>query len=87
MRSDTREEISAALDAYHASLSRVLDLKCDALTTPELLACLQRLEVERRRQGRRRARLDQPTRWASLRGRARRDAAHGVGQPATHHSR
>ncbi|AMC63168.1 hypothetical protein RN09_1420 [Mycobacterium tuberculosis variant africanum] len=51
MRSDTREEISAALDAYHASLSRVLDLKCDALTTPELLACLQRLEVERRRQG------------------------------------
>ncbi|WP_017351702.1 hypothetical protein, partial [Mycobacterium tuberculosis] len=45
MRSDTREEISAALDAYHASLSRVLDLKCDALTTPELLACLQRLEV------------------------------------------
>ncbi|MCW1155170.1 hypothetical protein NYO26_17920, partial [Mycobacterium tuberculosis] len=25
MRSDTREEISAALDAYHASLSRVLD--------------------------------------------------------------
>ncbi|MCW1205429.1 hypothetical protein, partial [Mycobacterium tuberculosis] len=23
MRSDTREEISAALDAYHASLSRV----------------------------------------------------------------
>ncbi|WP_234716826.1 hypothetical protein, partial [Mycobacterium tuberculosis] len=24
MRSDTREEISAALDAYHASLSRVL---------------------------------------------------------------
>ncbi|WP_234775773.1 hypothetical protein, partial [Mycobacterium tuberculosis] len=32
-----REEISAALDAYHASLSRVLDLKCDALTTPELL--------------------------------------------------
>ncbi|WP_234901098.1 hypothetical protein, partial [Mycobacterium tuberculosis] len=28
MRSDTREEISAALDAYHASLSRVLDLKC-----------------------------------------------------------
>ncbi|WP_234775775.1 hypothetical protein, partial [Mycobacterium tuberculosis] len=38
MRSDTREEISAALDAYHASLSRVLDLKCDALTTPELLA-------------------------------------------------
>ncbi|MEQ0645235.1 hypothetical protein ABLO07_09395 [Mycobacterium tuberculosis] len=39
MRSDTREEISAALDAYHASLSQVLDLKCDALTTPELLAC------------------------------------------------
>ncbi len=49
MRSDTREEISAALDAYHASLSRVLDLKCDALTTPELLACLQRLEEASRR--------------------------------------
>ncbi len=28
--------------------------------------------------------LIQPTRWASLRGRARRDAAHGVGQPAAH---
>jgi hypothetical protein len=50
MSSDAREDITEALDAYHASLSRVLDVKSDVLTSPELLGCLEQLEVERRRQ-------------------------------------
>lgn len=50
MSLDTREGISEALDGYHTSLSRVLDIKSDVLTTPELLCCLEKLEVERRRQ-------------------------------------
>jgi hypothetical protein len=50
MSSGGREDIGEAHDAHHASLSRLLDLECDVLTTPELLACLEKFEVERRRQ-------------------------------------
>ncbi|MBP0533131.1 hypothetical protein J8J19_23470, partial [Mycobacterium tuberculosis] len=44
-------ETSAALGAYDATPSPVLEPKSAALVTPELPACLQRPGVERRRQG------------------------------------
>ena len=49
MRSDSREEITAAFDALDASLDGVLGLDFDALTTPERLALLERCEKLRRR--------------------------------------
>ena len=48
MRSSSREEIVAAFDALQADLDRALELSCDALTTPELLAMLARCEKIRR---------------------------------------
>ena len=48
MRSD-REEIEAAFGELRASVSRVLELSFEALTTPELLRMLDKLEVQARR--------------------------------------
>ncbi len=44
-----REALSAALDALDAAFDRVLEFDCQALTTPEQLAMLQRFERLRRR--------------------------------------
>jgi Domain of unknown function (DUF222) len=49
MRSSCREDIVERFDALHAAVSELLDLSFDALTTPEQLALLERLEVETRR--------------------------------------
>jgi hypothetical protein len=49
MRSSTREEIVETFDALHEAVSRLLDLSFDAMTTPECLAMLERLEREIRR--------------------------------------
>ncbi len=44
-----REELRAAFDAFDAGLDGLLGFDCDALTTPELLAWLGRVEKVRRR--------------------------------------
>src|SRR6202008_3679249 len=49
MRSSSREEIAANFDALDADLDRVCELSFDALTTPERLRILQRLETLARR--------------------------------------
>ena len=48
MRSSSREEIVAVLDGLRAYVKRALDLSFDALTAPERLAVLERVEVFRR---------------------------------------
>ena len=48
MRSSDREEIVEVFDALEAGFKRALDLRCDALTTPERLALLQSCEEIRR---------------------------------------
>jgi hypothetical protein len=48
MRSSSREEIVDVFDALKASMKRAVDLRCDALTTPERLALLESCEVFRR---------------------------------------
>jgi len=48
MRSSTREEVVEVFDALEANLKRALDLRFDALTTPERFALLQRSERVRR---------------------------------------
>jgi hypothetical protein len=48
MRSSSREEIVEVLDALEAGYKRALDLKFDALTTPERLRVLERWEQMRR---------------------------------------
>jgi Domain of unknown function (DUF222) len=49
MRSSCREDIVARLDALHEVVSDLLELSFDALTTPERLGLLERLEHETRR--------------------------------------
>ncbi|MEY8016044.1 DUF222 domain-containing protein [Mycobacterium servetii] len=44
-----REELGAAFDALDADLDTLLRFDCEALTTPELLAWLGRVEKVRRR--------------------------------------
>ncbi|HEY2198014.1 MAG TPA: 13E12 repeat family protein, partial [Mycobacterium sp.] len=48
MRSSSREEIVEVLDALEAGYKRALDLRFDALTTPERLRVLERWEQMRR---------------------------------------
>src|SRR5271154_6326722 len=48
MRSSSREEVVEVFDALEAGFKRALDLRCDALTTPERLALLQSCEELRR---------------------------------------
>jgi Domain of unknown function (DUF222) len=48
MRSSDREEVGEVFGALRADLKRALDLRCDALTTPERLALLQSCEEMRR---------------------------------------
>ena len=48
MRSSSRAEVVEVFDALRADLKRALDLRCDALTTPERLALLQSCEWIRR---------------------------------------
>jgi Domain of unknown function (DUF222) len=48
MRSSDRDEVVEVLDALEADYKRALDLRCDALTTPEYLGLLQRCERIRR---------------------------------------
>jgi hypothetical protein len=48
MRSSSREEVVEVFDALEAEFKRALDLRCDALTTPERLALLQTCEKVRR---------------------------------------
>ena len=48
MRSSSREEVVEVFDALEAELKRALGLRCDALTTPEHLAVLERCERMRR---------------------------------------
>jgi len=45
-----REAITAAFDRFDAAVDEIAALSFDALTTPELLGLLERLEVDRRRQ-------------------------------------
>jgi hypothetical protein len=49
MGCSSREEIVEAFDALDAALDRVYELSFDALTTPELLRALERLERVARR--------------------------------------
>ncbi|MGC2656326.1 MAG: DUF222 domain-containing protein, partial [Mycobacterium sp.] len=49
MAVSSREEIVAAFDALRDAVSGLADLSLDALTTPERLALLERLESECRR--------------------------------------
>ncbi len=49
MRSSSREEVQEDFDALHAAVSRIVEHCYDALTTPERLALLDRLEQETRR--------------------------------------
>jgi hypothetical protein len=49
MLSSTREEIQEDFDALRAAVSRILGHSYDALTTPERLVLLERLEQETRR--------------------------------------
>ncbi len=49
MCSDSREEIQEDFDALRTVVSRVVGRSHDALTTPERLALLERLELETRR--------------------------------------
>jgi hypothetical protein len=48
MRSSSREEVVEVFDALEAGFKRALDLRCDAFTTPERLAVLERCERIRR---------------------------------------
>jgi Domain of unknown function (DUF222) len=48
MRSSSREEVVEVFDALRAGFKRALDLRCDALTTPERLGLLQSCEEIRR---------------------------------------
>src|SRR6202040_3511909 len=48
MRSSDRDEVVGVFDALRAGFKRALDLRCDALTTPERLALLQSCEAIRR---------------------------------------
>ena len=50
MCSSSREEVVEVLDALAAAMTRALDLRFDALTTPEWLRILERLEGVRRQQ-------------------------------------
>jgi hypothetical protein len=49
MRSSSREEVASVFDALRSDLKRALDLRCDALTTPERLVLLENCEMFRRR--------------------------------------
>ena len=49
MHSSCREDIVKRYDALHDAVSDVLEVHSDALTTPECLALLERLETETRR--------------------------------------
>jgi hypothetical protein len=49
MFSSSREEIGEAFDALRAAVSRVCELSFEALTTPERLNLLERLEHDTRR--------------------------------------
>ena len=49
MGSSSREAIVEAFDALEADFDRALELSFDALTTPERLGLLERLEHETRR--------------------------------------
>src|ERR1700704_4278791 len=49
MSSSSREEIEAVFDALHTAVSQLCKLSFDALTTPERLNLLERLEGEARR--------------------------------------
>jgi hypothetical protein len=49
MRSSRREDIVGRLDALQEVVSDLLELSFDALTTPERLGLLERLEHETRR--------------------------------------
>ncbi|MEE6139067.1 HNH endonuclease signature motif containing protein [Mycobacterium sp. 050128] len=49
MCSSSREEIQEDFDALRGAVSRIVDHSYDALTTPERLALLERLECETRR--------------------------------------
>src|SRR5258708_2329808 len=46
MSSSSRGEIEAVFDALHTAVSQLCDLSFDALTTPERLNLLERLELE-----------------------------------------
>jgi hypothetical protein len=48
MRSSSREEVVGVFDMLRADLKRAVDLRCDALTTPERLALLEGCEWIRR---------------------------------------
>jgi hypothetical protein len=48
MRSNSRDEVVEVFDALEADFKRALDLRCDALTTPERLSLLARCETLRR---------------------------------------
>jgi hypothetical protein len=49
MHSSCREDIVERFDAFHDAVSGLLELSFDALTTPDCLALLTRLETETRR--------------------------------------
>jgi hypothetical protein len=48
MLSSSREEIVEVFDALKAGFKRALELRCDALTTPEMMAVLESCEMFRR---------------------------------------
>ena len=85
MGCSSREEIVEVLDAFDGVLDRLCELSLDALTTPELLRMLQRLE-----RGARRQRTPQHALINQLDAQAGEEElggtlSFGAGRPATHH--
>ena len=60
MRSSSREEVVEVFDALEAGYKRALDLRCDALTTPERLARAAALRADAPLAAGRRTPADQP---------------------------
>ncbi len=97
MLANSREELVEVFDALDAELDRLDEVSFEVLTTPERLAMLERLERLARRlpavghalinqlDAQAGARVDQPTRRPSRRGRTGRHAVLRAGQPVTHH--
>ena len=87
MRSSDRDEVVEVFDALEAGMKRALDLRCDALTTPERLALLQTLRGDTPPTARRRAPADQPAQRTGRPSRVGRQTGPGVGQPVADHPR
>ena len=87
MRSSSREEVVEVFDALQAAMKRALDLRCDALMTPERLALLQTCEKVRRwLPAVEHPLINQLSQQADA-SRVGRETGRGAGQPVADHPR